>query len=204
MTGRSSPSLTQPQTDKTASPDPSGWSRPKKIIVSGLIAFHLFAVVLSPASTRPSSGLSQAGWDLFQPYIELMYLNHGYRFFAPEPGPSTLISYTLTTADGETVTGRIPDRKTMWPRLLYHRYFMLTENMNSFGIVGDDEFIPFGPESYARHLCAKFDAKTVSLTRITHWFPTMEQVRNGTKLTAPESYTEESLGRYDRHGKRLP
>ncbi|WP_166825081.1 hypothetical protein [Thalassoroseus pseudoceratinae] len=205
MTGNDSSKSGLPQNaESTNRQTTGGWTWKTKLLASGLIAFHLCAVVLSPASTRPSSGLSQAGWDWFQPYIEVMYLDHGYRFFAPEPGPSTLIAYTVTTADGNEISGRIPDRETIWPRLLYHRYFMLTENMGSFAIPNGEEFLPLAPESYARHLCAKHDGETVGMTRITHWFPTMEQVRNGVTLTAPASYTEEPIGKFDREGKRLP
>lgn len=193
------------QSDAIDTEQSNGWSRPVKLVVSGLIAFHILAVVLSPASTRPSSGLSQAGWDRFQPYIELMYLDHGYRFFAPEPGPSTLISYTVNTADGKEISGRFPDLKTTWPRLLYHRYFMLTENMNSFAIRDGEDFELVAPESYARHLCAKHNGETVGLTRVTHRLPTMQMVIDeGVQLDAPASYFEESLGQFDREGKRLP
>ena len=63
------------------------------------------------------------------PYLQILYLNHGYQFFAPEPGESTLLAFEAERDDGTVVRGRIPDRTT-WPRLLYHRHFMLTEHMS--------------------------------------------------------------------------
>ena len=59
-----------------------------------------------------------------------MFLNHGYHFFAPEPAPSTLISFEAERADGTKVAGHFPSRKSI-PRLLYHRHFMLTEHLHA-------------------------------------------------------------------------
>ncbi|NIO41435.1 MAG: hypothetical protein GTO41_15415, partial [Burkholderiales bacterium] len=56
-----------------------------------------------------------------------MFLDHGYRFFAPEPGPGHLVRYEVTTSDGAGAAGQFPDRDRIWPRLLYHRWFMLSE-----------------------------------------------------------------------------
>ena len=86
------------------------------------------AIIIAPAAVSPSSDLVQAGWDLFQPYLQILYLNHGYHFFAPEPGDSTLLAFQAERADGTVVSGRIPNRGIV-PRLLYHRHFMLTEQM---------------------------------------------------------------------------
>jgi hypothetical protein len=61
-----------------------------------------------------------------------MYLNHGYAFFAPDPGPNHLVDYKVEFADGRpAVSGRFPDLSKERPRLLYHRHFMLSEALNS-------------------------------------------------------------------------
>jgi hypothetical protein len=76
-----------------------------------------------------------------KPYIDMMYLNHGYYFFAPNPGPSHLVVCTFNEVDFSskadasanarkpTQPDRIvyPDKLVQKPRLLYHRYFMYTE-----------------------------------------------------------------------------
>ena len=66
---------------------------------------------------------------MFNGYQFFAFLNHGYRFFAPNPGPSHIVRYEVDTADGETVKGQFPDRDKIWPRLLYHRHFMISETV---------------------------------------------------------------------------
>ena len=72
--------------------------------------------------------------ETMKPYSQWLYMNHGYFFFAPNPGPSHLIQCSLSsgfetkpTENEPFQTLFLPDRKEHWPRLLYHRYFMLSE-----------------------------------------------------------------------------
>ena len=64
------------------------------------LVFHLSAIIIAPASVAPSSELIESAWRIFQPYLEFMFLNHGYHFFAPEPAASTLISFEAERTDG--------------------------------------------------------------------------------------------------------
>ena len=72
--------------------------------------------------------------ETMKPYSQWLYLNHGYFFFAPNPGPGHLIQCTLSSAATDETSNKepsqvllLPDRNEHWPRLLYHRYFMLSE-----------------------------------------------------------------------------
>ena len=95
----------------------------------GLVLLHLLAVVAEPLFFYSRSDV-QAGPEFLAlrrglgPYVDWMYLDHGYFFFAPNPGPSHLVGIR----DQSVV---FPDRKEQWPRLLYHRYFMLSEFYNN-------------------------------------------------------------------------
>jgi len=100
-----------------------------RALVSLLILVHIAAVILPPLSME-GSPLASIGWRGLRPYIEAGYLNHGYHFFAPQPGPSHLIRYELEMPDGSRKEGEFPNREQNWPRLLYHRHFMLTEYLN--------------------------------------------------------------------------
>ena len=105
-----------------------------KLLVSGVIAFHLAAVFLAPMAfaTEDSSPLVNRLYSLVRPYATALYLNHRYFFFAPETGPAHLVDYKVEFADGRPAkTGRFPDLKTERPRLLYHRHFMLAEALNN-------------------------------------------------------------------------
>ncbi len=172
--------------------DPGSRSRLIKRIISAWLVFHLAAVVVAPAAVSPSSELIESTWKVFQPYLQLLNLNNGYHFFAPEPTDSTLLEYEAERADGTIVNGRIPNRQT-WPRLLHHRYFMLTEQMNS----GPDELEQAWYQSYAEHVAAEWGARKVRLTRVNHLLPTMEAVRGGMTLEHPESYETEPLGEFE-------
>jgi hypothetical protein len=169
-------------------------SRRRKLLFWALnlwLVFHVTAVIVAPASVGPSSDVIRSAWNVFRPYLQVLYLNHGYHFFAPEPGQSTLVGFVAERAGGAVVEGRIPNRSIV-PRLLYHRHFMLSEHM----ITGPPELQKLWYESYARHLGHKYRARHVSLSRVTHYLPTMEIVRGGVRLDDPGSYTEEPLGVY--------
>jgi len=105
-----------------------------KLVVSAVLVFHLSAVFIAPLAFAAdySSPLVNAIYGVLRPYIAAMYLDHGYFFFAPNPGPSHLIDYKVEFADGRPpLTGRFPDLQTERPRLRYHRHFMLTESLNN-------------------------------------------------------------------------
>ena len=142
-------------------------------LVSVWLVFHIAAIIISPAAVGPSSETIREAWGWFQPYVEFMYLDHGYHFFAPEPAESTLLAYVAHRPDGTEVRGRIPDRTTS-PRLLYHRYFMLTEHMKD----APDEVKDLWYASYANHIGWKHGASEVTLIQQTHNLPTMERVRD--------------------------
>jgi hypothetical protein len=150
---------------------------------------HLTAIIIAPASVSPSSDVVRAVWWVVHPYLQALFINHGYHFFAPEPAQSTLLGFVAERADGTIVQGRIPNRSIV-PRLLYHRHFMLTEHMND----ASDEVRTAWLNSYARHLGRKYGARQVSLTRQMHFLPTMEMVRNGVRLDDPASFEEQPLG----------
>jgi hypothetical protein len=159
--------------------------------VSLWLVFHLAAITVAPAAVGPSSDLIRSAWRVFRPYLEALYLDHGYHFFAPEPVESTLLAFAATRADGTVVRGRIPDRATR-PRLLYHRYFMLTEHMSD----APEGLRSLWHESYAHHLGRKYGATEVTLIQQTHNLPTMERIRGGGRLTDPESYEDQPLGTF--------
>jgi hypothetical protein len=160
------------------------------------LVFHLAAIIIAPASVSPSSELTRSAWDLVHPYLEILYLNHGNQFFAPEPGESTLLAFQAERDDGTVVRGRIPDRTT-WPRLLYHRHFMLTEHMSD----APAELRNLWHDSYARHVGSRFGAGRVQLTQQTHLLPSMERVRDGGRLDDLESYEQQPLGVFQWDGE---
>ncbi len=153
------------------------------------LVFHVAAVIIAPAAMDPSSDLVRSLHGVFQPYLDALFLDNGYHFFAPEPEESTLLSFEAERPDGTVVRGRIPDRATQ-PRLLYHRYFMLTEHMSR----SPEELRDQWNDSYAQHIGHAYGASQVKLIQQTHLLSSIERIREGRRLDDPESYEGHPLG----------
>lgn len=132
--------MPRPRTDKqtTAPSAPSSappaaplvWTAKQRGLASLLIAAAVFIVFMGPV-TNPIATEELTGpiGRLLAPIHQTLYLSHGYRFFAPDPGPSHLLVYRLHYADGRMKEKRFPDRDSISPRLRYHRWFMLSETL---------------------------------------------------------------------------
>jgi len=175
-------------------------SRRVRAVVSVLVALHVFAVFVGPWALPPqNSELSASAARALRPYLEVFALANGYRFFAPEPGPSHLVRFEATLDDGTLETGTFPDKRQHVPRLLYHRYFMLSEFANTLG----NPNLPGArgealARGYAEHLSAAHHAKTVRLFVRRHFVPRPEEVRRGMQLSDKALYQEQPLGVFTR------
>ena len=121
------------QTDSLSEQPAYPWSATLRSAVSFALVVYLFIVIAAPAASHPDtqSELTRPVAETLRPIHESLYLGHGYRFFAPNPGPSHIVQYSLHSEDGTKTEGRFPDRDQHWPRLLYHRWFMLSESLYS-------------------------------------------------------------------------
>ena len=168
-----------------------------RLAVSVLVSLHVFAVFLGPWAMPPSSDLATGFRVALQPYLDLLSLGNGYRFFAPEPGPSHLIRFEVTLPDGTLTTGMFPDRQQNWPRLLYHRYFMLSEFLNTLERPGAprDRAEAYA-RSYAQHLVDTYQADSVRLYLRRHYVPRMAEVQQGLRLSDKSLYEERLIVEY--------
>ncbi len=186
----------------TPAADAAFWSRRGvRITASVVLGLHLLAIVMAPLAMTPSSPLLIAMWRGFRPYLDAMYLNHGFHFFAPDPGPSHLIRYELEFADGSKSEGLFPNPQQHVPRLLYHRHFMLSEYANRIAV--DDsraDDLKSLSRSFGEHLLAANEATRVSLYLRRHFIPTPEHVLSGLPLDAPQFIHERPLGTFAAKG----
>lgn len=108
----------------------AGWPVYARRIAACVILIYLGIVVLAPM-TIPAGAphLTTPIANQLAPIHQALYLGHGYRFFGPDPGESHSVVYRITQADGSSVEGHFPDRNQTSPRLLYHRWFMLSETL---------------------------------------------------------------------------
>jgi hypothetical protein len=90
---------------------PARWRR---LAVSLLVALHFGGIATAVVSLPPPGGdeswlASQLHTRFYRPYLEFMVLTNAYHFYAPEPGPETLVWFHLTFADGTTRWVKLPD-----------------------------------------------------------------------------------------------
>jgi hypothetical protein len=145
-----------------------------KILISVWIVFHFTAIFLAALSIGVSSPLviDIAQRPPVQWYLDALYLNQGHSFFAPEVGPGHLIRYELFDGRGQVLEqGELPNRKEHWPRLRYHRHFMLADQAVQ---PGDEKIAQMWQrkylETYARHvLRMNENAASVRVRRFAHW-----------------------------------
>jgi hypothetical protein len=192
--------------------------------VSALVLLHLTAVVMAAlVASPPLSPLWMTLAEVFRPYVNAADLDHGYRFFAPDPGASHLVWYDLEFANGSKLHGKFPDLDQQRPRLLYHRYFMLSEHLyQAFGEWQDlleRSQAPMPPDarrllaadarnakrfyralvkSYADELLRRTGAKRVTLELVEHRIPMPEELARGKRLDDSSFYvSKDKLGPFD-------
>lgn len=185
-----------------------------RVAINIAVVLHLWAVISPPLGfqTRGQLGSSPSIATLSGPvrgYAEMLYLNRGYAFFAPDPGPSHLVQASYIDAAGNRVEEMFPDRERHWPRLMYHRHFMLTEFLHEI-------YQPPGPpedlaqvdaeaaklwaaargryesvrQSYTDHLnSSRNGGKDLAIRRLEHRIPSfIEIVAEPIQLDDPRTY----------------
>lgn len=168
-------------------------------VVSIAIVLHLLALLGEPLrifsrGTQPAAPDAHVLRGGLSWYIDFMYLHHGYFFFAPNPGPSHLMDIRLTDADGTERHLRLPNHRAQWPRLLYHRHFMLSEFLYQLytpppapnatpdelpirqAWQRDRETFERVRSSMERHLAARYGAKRADIQLLEHRLPNAVEV----------------------------
>jgi len=175
-------------------------------LVSLLVVLHLTAVFSAPWDMLLIGDALPPGYEAMQPqrplpppesvvwqkpvitrglhaffhdYLNLLYLNHGYEFFAPDPAGTHVIDYQVTQSDGNIVEGRLPSHEGQWPRLLYHRHMMLAEQTQMMG--------PSSGLQYADHLATLYGGPSQMQLKI-HLLLPPHRVADKTPLDAPSTF----------------
>lgn len=190
-------------------------ARPWLWLLSLGILYHLASLFVEPMTIFSRTSVRPIAADValirpwFSPYTQSLYLDHGYFFFAPNPGPNHLLQCDLTTSKNAQPPIRLtlPDRKEHWPRLYYHRHFMFSEFYHNLfapqdaprdaaidPVIADqwkrDRMIYQAvQQSVIRHLQYQYPDHDVSLSRWEHLLPDEHQVlAEGWELTDPRLY----------------
>jgi hypothetical protein len=152
--------------------------------VSAVLIFHLVAVLAAALAVPPSSPLERSVADLFEPYNELIDQGYAYRYYAPEPPPTPVVTATVRYADGRPDESlRLPQRG-LWPRLLYQRQLALAFHLRddfeqARRVTGDGTQSRYA-RSYARHIArSRPGCATVTLYVQDHLIPDPGRVAEG-------------------------
>ena len=185
--------------DRSTSPSPrSPWPPAVRGLASAAIVAYLAAVIVPPlAGPPPASDLARAALQPLRPLVGVLSLGHGYRFFAPNPGPRHSIRWSMRLPDASERTGVLPDPEHDRPRLLYHRRFMISEKIAALVPPADApeemrrearrEWQPL-VKDVAGQLLRRHDGSEVTLTLIEHYLPTPEEslrAEQGTDMIVP-------------------
>jgi hypothetical protein len=195
----------------TNPPDDRGgrWPVWARRVVSVVLAVHLVALLTAALAAAPSSPLERALAEVFSGYHQAIDQGYAYRYYAPEPGPTPVVTARLRYGDGrpeETV--RLPERG-VWPRLRYQRQLALANHLvadfEEARRAGAGEGRSVWARSYARHLArARRGCATVTLYAQAHLIPDPARVRealearsSGVDIDAEEFYTApERIGEF--------
>jgi hypothetical protein len=103
----------------------------RRVAVSVLILWHFGGILTAVTSVPPQPWLSTTLWThVYRPYLEFMYLNNAYHFYSPNPGPATLLWFSVNYADGSSRWVKLPNRDEYPLAVEYQRRLSLTESTN--------------------------------------------------------------------------
>lgn len=159
-----------PQPKKPKAPAGPGPSTTVRVLISIVLTFHVLVLFLYPAANmRTSRTVSNiAGWPGLRWYAEPLYLNHGHGFFGPDPGPSFYIDYEVRGDDGNVIKkGTFPDKRDQWPRLRYHRYKMLADQLETPSLEAEQRR-NFLLDRYAQQLIREYNGAEATVTERMH------------------------------------
>lgn len=68
----------------------------RRIMLSVLITIHFLGISTAVLSASPAPWIVTQTWmRVFRPYLEFVYLNNAYHFYAPEPGPASYLWFRI-------------------------------------------------------------------------------------------------------------
>jgi hypothetical protein len=74
----------------------------RRAVISLLIVVHFVGISCAILSVPPAPWLvSQLWMRFYRPYLQFMFLNNAYQFYAPDPGPSNFFWYRIEYKDRE-------------------------------------------------------------------------------------------------------
>ena len=115
-------------------------------------------------------------------YLNALYLNQGHSFFAPTVGPCHIVRYELFDQNNQRIgEGLLPDKDKLWPRLYYHRFLMLADQLEMMGGAEGEAYKRKSLEAFARQLLRQNrKAQTVRVQLYAHYPLPLDYLALGT------------------------
>jgi hypothetical protein len=123
----------------------------RRIVVSMLILFHFVGICTAIISAPPQPWLAEKLWVyVYRPYLQFTYLNNAYHFYAPEPGPASLLWYRVEyepnpdgtrnyrwvkvpqTVDGQNIEFGPDGEPHTYPQVMFTRRLSLAMSAGQF------------------------------------------------------------------------
>jgi hypothetical protein len=215
------------QDDSAAQPPPAPWDARgwKYAGVNALIILHLAALLLMVAGggtgTFSSPPLVARASAITAPYVRFTGMQNAYRFFAPDPGPATVLWTRLVYEDGKVRWIECPGRESHPRSLAFHRELYPAMMLGMQTASPGTPVVPAYPHltdigftyafSFVRHLAATSaraaddgkarQVRTVELFVVTHAIRTPSQVRQGWRADDLRLYQTTHLGEFRTDGR---
>jgi hypothetical protein len=202
-----------------AAPLAAAPQRIRRYALSLMFVLHFGGIMTASLAAPPAPWIVGQLWNrIYRPYLEFMYLNNAYHFYAPEPGPASYVWFRQIFEDEEGKEQgswykipRINDKG--WQQhpvsLEYQRYLALTEN-----VTASDTAPPFlgmnaqGRQDFAPFYRARLEhspqplvigKEKPNLVVPFHPFLTHQQ-----QYSYPSATTKRLLASYARHACQIP
>ncbi|RBP44246.1 hypothetical protein DES53_10465 [Roseimicrobium gellanilyticum] len=197
------------------------WLR-MKVGISLLLVAHFATMLLMVGTTEggryTAPPLLQKAAVPAMPYVRFLGVNSGYRFFAPDPGPATLIWARIERVDGSSEWVEYPSRTRQAWTMAYQRELYPAMLLGAQVAPSDLVVAPGRPRvtelgiTYAMafvrrlarlHGSADNRVAKVELFSVSHAIRTPQQVRSGWDAEDLRLYFPVSLGAFSPEGVPL-
>ena len=191
-------------------------------VLSVAIVAHFVAIAVAVTSYSspnfPAPVLAVRASTMFQPYLQLTFLNNAYRFFAPNPGTPIIFWFRVQYQDGRVHWRELPGRAQPLWRAPYQRRLNLSVQLGQqLAFVSDEKdrkmLAPLGKvllESAVRHVArtaaeqpVASGVATVGVYSVFHTIVTPAEVRDGWTPTDLRTYRPVFVGAYTPTGERI-
>ena len=215
------PEQNQPPQETTGPPPVARW------VISGLVLAHFFAIFTAVTSAGnanfPAPYIARKLIRLTRPYLQFVFLNNPYRFYAPNPSSANIFWFRIRYGDGVVRWVEVPRRSEFAARMPYQRHLSVTlifdqmalpmpssEDPNQRALVPEGKIVL---ASYIRHVARRFGRKNADGTPVpiediqfyNVWHGVLEpwMVKRGMGINELPLFAPYYLGTYTADGARV-